>query len=98
MSLYMDQTALSLKLVESFINEDFSFITKWIDALLNGMKITLPVSTQEHGHPPLWQYLDKARRFPDRGKLIDKILDLLNGQKLFVDSDFICQTCLEAGF
>lgn len=98
MGLCIDQAVLPLKLIKSLIDKGFSLVTKWIDAWFNGIKVTLPVNTQEYGYPPLWRYLDKAGRFPDRGKLINKIQDLLNGQKLSVDSDSICQTCFEAGF
>lgn len=90
--------ALSLKFVEHLVNEGFSLVTKWVDAWFNGIKMTLPISTQGHGHPPFRRYLDKTERFSDRKKLIDKIRDLLNGQRLPENSDFICQTDLEAGF
>lgn len=98
MGLCIDQAVLPLKLVKSLINKGCSFITKWIDLWFNGIKVTLPVSMQGHGHLLLWRYLDKVERFSDRDKLIDKIRDLLNGQKLSVDSDFNCHTCLKAGF
>ena len=98
MSLCIDQAALPLKLVKSLINKGFSLVTKWKDAWFNGMKVTLTVSTQGHGHPPFRRYLDKTRRFPDRKKLINKIRDVLNSQRLSVDLDFICQTCFEARF
>lgn len=73
MGLCIDQTALPLKLVKRLVNKGLSFVTKWVDLWFNGMKPTLPVSTQGHGHPSLRQYLDKAKRFPDRRKLVDKI-------------------------
>lgn len=69
----MDQMTLPLKLVERLINVGFSLVTKWVDAWFNNMKMTLLVSIQRHGHPPLWRYLDKAGRLPNREKLIDKI-------------------------
>lgn len=73
MGLCIDQTVLPLKLVKRFITKGFSLVTKWIDAWFNDIKMILPVNTKEHGHPPLRQYLDKAEKFPNRGKLIDKI-------------------------
>ena len=98
MSLYINQAALPLKLVKSLIHKGFSLVIKWIDAWFNSIKVTLSVSMQRHGYPPFRRYLDKAERFPDRGKLIDKIRDVLNGQRLSLNSDSIRQIYFKAGF